>query len=103
MHIRNILLVTSILFSTFNHAVENEQSLPLEETRSTSNNKFELVNINFAHWQELAVLPGIGEKKAQAIINYRSQHGNFLDLASLGKVKGIGQGILLKLEGKVSF
>jgi competence protein ComEA len=62
-----------------------------------------LVNINSAHLEELIVLPGIGKKKAQAIIDYRVKHGNFFDLASLSRVKGIGQGILDQLKGKVVF
>ncbi|CAM4187826.1 ComEA family DNA-binding protein [Paenibacillus typhae] len=61
------------------------------------------VNVNTADAAALMDLPGIGEKKAQAIIDYRSSKGDFRSLADLGKVKGIGPKMLEKLEGQVIF
>lgn len=61
------------------------------------------VNVNTAAAAALMDLPGIGEKKAQAIIDYRSSKGAFRSLADLGKVKGIGPKMLEKLEGLVIF
>lgn len=61
------------------------------------------VNVNTADAAALMDLPGIGEKKAQAIIDYRSSKGVFRSLADLGKVKGIGPKMLEKLEGLVIF
>ncbi len=49
------------------------------------------VNINTADAPTIAKeLKGIGEKKAQAIVNYRKQHGPFKTIESLTEVKGIG-------------
>lgn len=61
------------------------------------------INVNTADAAALTDLPGIGEKKAQAIIDYRSSKGAFRSLADLGKVKGIGPKMLEKLEGLVIF
>jgi competence protein ComEA len=48
------------------------------------------VNINKADAPTLAAeLSGIGEKKAQAIIEYRKQNGPFTSVDDLQKVKGI--------------
>lgn len=53
------------------------------------------ININTADVQTLATeLKGVGEKKAQAIVDYRTEHGPFNSTADLAAVKGIGEKVL---------
>lgn len=47
------------------------------------------IDINTAPAAELRCLPGIGEKKAQAIIAYRTQNGPFSSAEELSQVDGI--------------
>lgn len=50
------------------------------------------VNINTANAATLAkTIKGIGMKKAQAIIAYRTRHGRFKTVDELKNVKGIGK------------
>jgi competence protein ComEA len=49
------------------------------------------VNVNSASAEEIAEsLKGIGLSKAEAIVNYRDQHGLFKHVDELVNVKGIG-------------
>ena len=53
------------------------------------------VNVNTASAEEIAIaLYGVGKHKAQAIVQYRQEHGHFKSIQALKKVRGIGQGIL---------
>lgn len=55
------------------------------------------VNINSASASKIAQsLNGIGAKKAQAIVDYRTKNGRFSSLKRLLNVKGIGQSIIAK-------
>lgn len=49
-----------------------------------------VVNINTADAAQLALLPRVGEKAAERIIEYRTEHGPFKKTADLMQVKGIG-------------
>ena len=49
-----------------------------------------VVNINTADATQLALLPRVGVKAAERIIEYRTQHGPFKKTADLMQVKGIG-------------
>lgn len=55
------------------------------------------ININLADVAELTLLPGIGEKKAQAIIDYREENGSYQVIEDLMNVSGIGQKTFDKL------
>jgi len=48
------------------------------------------ISINHGTLADLDTLPGIGPAKAQAILDYRAQHGSFKRLEDLQNVKGIG-------------
>lgn len=60
------------------------------------------VNINTASAEELQTLTGIGEKKAQAIIDYRTQNGNFQSIDQLTEVDGFGEKTVEKLRDSIT-
>ena len=57
-----------------------------------------IVNVNTADIKTLESLKGLGEKKAQAIINYRKDNGDFDSIDELAQVKGISAAMLQRLE-----
>ncbi|WP_456385937.1 ComEA family DNA-binding protein [Desulfolithobacter sp.] len=63
---------------------------------------FAKVNINTADARELATLPGIGMVKAEAIIKYRQEKGNFKTIKELTKVKGIGEKTISKIQDEIT-
>lgn len=54
----------------------------------------ERIPINTADAYELDRLPGIGPTKAQAIVEYREEHGPFQSTDQLLEVSGIGEATL---------
>ncbi|WP_429068321.1 ComEA family DNA-binding protein [Aeromonas bestiarum] len=52
------------------------------------------VNLNTANINELTALKGIGEKKAQAIVDFREKQGKFTTVEQLADVSGIGPATL---------
>ena len=68
-----------------------------------SNLKQGTVNINTATLEELQTIKGIGKKKAEAILQYRKEHGAFRTKEDLLQVKGIGKKALEAIESQVTF
>lgn len=56
------------------------------------------VDINSASQAELMVLPNVGPETASKILEYRRQHGPFLDVEQLLRVPGVGPQTLKSLK-----
>jgi competence protein ComEA len=67
-----------------------------------------VVNINTADVAQLSMLPRVGEKAAQRIVDYRTAHGPFQKATDLMQVKGFGSksferlSAYIVLEGKTT-
>jgi competence protein ComEA len=72
-----------------------EQSIAAEE-------KSGLVNINTADISELVTLSGIGQSRAEAIIDYREKNGAFGSIEDIKNVDGIKDGLFSKIKDKIT-
>ena len=61
-----------------------------------------MVNLNTASVVELQQLPGIGEKVAARIVEYRTKKGPFKKIEELMNVQGIGEKSFLKLRAQLT-
>ena len=61
-----------------------------------------LININTANVTALQSLSGIGPVKAQAIIDYREQHGPFTKIDDIKKVSGIGPATYDNIKDRIT-
>ncbi|MDQ0216801.1 competence protein ComEA [Oikeobacillus pervagus] len=79
-------------------------SSPATTTSPSMNGNSEqaLININTATSDELQKLPGIGETRAQTIIEYRETNGPFQKIEDLKNISGIGEKTFEKLQDQIS-
>ena len=73
-----------------------------EKSAEKSSKEAGKININQADLTQLQQLSGIGEKKAQAIIDYRNENGSFKTIEDLAKVTGIGEKTVEKLRDSIT-
>lgn len=92
-----LLTVAIVLFNiAFDFVPKTMRSseIPKEDTKAAvSSYKNSILNLNTANFEELSSLEMIGSTRAQAIINYRQQHGNFKSIEEIKNVYGIGDKI----------
>lgn len=71
-----------------------DKAAPKQTTTAEVAKETGKLNINTATLAELTSLKGIGDKKAQAIVDYREKQGKFTSVDQLADVNGIGPATL---------
>lgn len=78
---------------------EEKKENSVSENKLSTNSK---VSINNATKEELMTLTGVGESKANAIINYRKENGNFEKIEDIKNVSGIGDSMFQKIKDNIT-
>lgn len=86
-----LAIVTLLSTVSFANTKSLLNSTPIEQAVST---QLAIIDLNTASPKALLSLKGIGKKKAQAIIEYRKEHGNFTSINELTNVQGIGKQVV---------
>ena len=77
--------------------IENKSNTNNENSKTTA-----IINLNSATKEELMTLTGIGEAKADDIINYRNTNGGFKNIEDIKNVKGIGDAVFAKIKDRIT-
>lgn len=104
----------SNLVNTVIKVIEKECVCPNIENDGCINDKIEdtisnkpdnnngLININSATLEELMTIPGIGKQKAEAIVKYRQENGNFNSIEDIKNVSGIGNSLYESIKAYIT-
>lgn len=69
---------------------------------SASSGNATVVNLNTATVTDLQQLTGVGAKKAQKIVDYRTEHGSFQSVTDLAQVPGFGEKTVANLQDQLT-
>ena len=73
-----------------------------EQETEYDNNPTGIININTASAEELTSLSGIGSERANAIVEYRNEYGNFDSVEELTNIYGIGESTLDEIRDYIT-
>lgn len=79
------------------HGAEGNTGMEAQAQKEASS----LININTADKEGLQCLPGIGESRAEAIIEYRESMGRFTKIEDIMQVSGIKEGAFQKIKDRI--
>lgn len=96
------LLVAVLAAMSLFNLLHGERLCVESETVYFSENTADVININTASARELQKLDGIGRATARAIIDYRTENGDFASVDELLEVKGIGEKKLEKIRERIT-
>jgi competence protein ComEA len=97
---KHICYLFIILFTTISLplSVASANDTPVVDVQQET----QMVNINKADFETLALLKGVGVKRAKAIVAYRELYGEFNAVDDLLNVKGIGEQTLLLNKARIT-
>lgn len=95
-----LIIIGNINDETESSVVQNNSTYSSNGNNSDKGNT--LININTADLEQLKEITGIGNIKAQSIIDYREANGGFKSLEELKNVDGIGDKTFEKIKEQIT-
>lgn len=93
---------TSLITYDVGDNKQAESQVQTPQVTGTDTQRGLIVSINVGTSEELQLLPGIGETRAQAIIDYREENGPFKNLEDIKNISGIGDQIYENIKPFIS-
>ncbi|MBQ4583535.1 MAG: helix-hairpin-helix domain-containing protein [Bacilli bacterium] len=87
-----------VIIESVNGVDESKNNKESENVSNSTEEANKLININTASSSDLTSLPGVGESKANNIIKYREENGNFKSIEDIKSVSGIGDALFNKIK-----
>lgn len=91
-----------LYFPTEEEAKERQESSGGDSVSKGMESSPGKVNINTAGADQLMTVPGIGQTRADAILNYRAEHGSFVCVEDIMKVSGIKNALFEKMRDYIT-
>lgn len=80
----------------------NKACINIEEKKENDVSESNKISINKATKEELMTVSGIGESKAEEIIKYREENGEFKSIEDITSVSGIGESLYEKIKDYIT-
>ena len=99
MH-RSVIATFALVVWVVSAAVSAQQ--PLRGAKPAAAATTEIVNLNTSSAAQIASLPGIGDKTAELIVQYREKNGPFKKIEEIMNVKGVGEKSFLRIRDRLT-
>lgn len=104
-----ILIFILLIYIVFSRYIDKRNlelkdsylNISTETITDTQSTESILININTDDLFELTLIDGIGQAKAQAIIDYRKENGDFITIEEIRNVSGIGDALFEKIRNQI--
>ncbi|HPM43101.1 MAG TPA: ComEA family DNA-binding protein, partial [Candidatus Omnitrophota bacterium] len=103
-----LTLLSGISFSVYRRStapspvVIDKFEPPNQRSYHAETRTYPKININKADAKEIAKLKHIGNALASRIVAYRQEHGYFISLEDIKKVRGIGNALFEDIKDKIT-
>jgi competence protein ComEA len=99
---RSALVLAAALITFGSWTVNAEPAQRAPKPPAASAPATTVVNLNSATAADLASLPGIGQKTAELVVQYRQKNGPFKKIEEIMNVRGIGEKSFLRIKDRLT-